>query len=1266
MNVKRSTLAFPFVALTMLAGCKGDEGDSDPAPGAAGGGGPGPTSAYVMLSPIEHLVRVSTALRGVRPSEEEIERVKNDPAAIEGVVDAYLATPEFGATLRDMHNEALLVRAAPIVFPLGFPARGPLAAAEQQALNLSLVEAPLRLVEHVVMNDRPYSEIVTADYTLADGNVAAVWGLGYDGDGPSWRVTRWDDGRPNAGILSDSMLFTRHSTTYSNGNRGRANLVSTALLCYDFLSREITGADASINLGDPKEVADAVKVNQGCAGCHQTLDPLASYFGAFHPLFVPADPSTTYPFTFYLPALEPVFRVTEPAYFGQRGEGLAFLGQAIASDPRFSLCATKRFYGYLHEVTPADVPLEEVAPLHDAFVRGGMNARQLVKTIVLGDAFRAASGPEGGAGGRLLKVRPTQLARLVEDLTGFRWKARLDFELPTGQGAPVGKVGEVDLMTDSFFGLEVLAGGIDGVNVTLPAHTMTPSSSLTLRSLASLAAQHVVASDFAQPDPARRKLLRKVGPGEAGEAPLRDQIAALYLRLYGVAADPNGDEVSATYALFTSARQAAGGDGARAWTTTLFAMLQDARIAYYLPRGCHVNALKRRTLFKGAAAVAAAGLLPFDLPKARGDGPPRGGPARNLVIVLNSGGWDTTYVFDPKPGVAGIDAPASEIGAYGGLRAGIPAGAPNVDAFFAAYGAQAAVINGVQISSFIHPDCVKRVLTGSPTTAKPDVGALVAAELGRDLPVPYLVLGNSAISGPLAPLTGRAGTTNQLAGLLRPGAAQLSYGAMPPPALVPSAAEDDLVKGYLAASAERFRAARGAGAFNGARVDDYLSASERGDLLRSFAGQGAGFGDVGYTPDLNVQVDLAVTALAKGLSRAIMMETFNWDTHTGNERQAVLHNDLFGALSNLAGKLSAANLLASTTVLVLSEMGRTPKLNGSAGKDHWPVTSALAFGAGVAGGRVYGASDDRLGATSIDLATGAPSATGKQLQAANLLAGVLSIVGVDPATAFPAVEPFHALAASLSQRRGPHARPGPHARAGPHPRPGPRPRPRPALRARRPGRPRRPRMRRGRRRQRRPGRLGRRGRRGRRGRGRRAQQGPLDRRLSDRQRAHLRELRRPLLALVVQRLPRRVAARGLAAKRAGRHRLRRPRQGARAERTHRGAGVEQRSDDAPVGRPPRGRAAEARRVARLRRSERGAVHRPARRGGGLLGRGRLGRPAGGLRLARQGLAPGRAAALQGRDEGLHRRLRRPGRQRRLREGVLCGRAGPHRRRAHLR
>jgi hypothetical protein len=60
---------------------------------------------------------------------------------------------------------------------------------------------------------------------------------------------------------------------------------------------------------------------------------------------------------------------------------------------------------------------------------------------------------------------------------------------------------------------------------------------------------------------------------------------------------------------------------------------------------------------------------------------------------------------------------------------------------------------------------------------------------------------------------------------------------------------------------------------------------------------------------------------------------------------------------------------------------------------------------------VLGASDDKLGATSIDLTSGKPSASGKQLQTGNLVAGVLELAGVDPSTYLPGVEAFRAIRA---------------------------------------------------------------------------------------------------------------------------------------------------------------------------------------------------------------------------------------------------------------
>jgi uncharacterized protein (DUF1501 family) len=100
-----------------------------------------------------------------------------------------------------------------------------------------------------------------------------------------------------------------------------------------------------------------------------------------------------------------------------------------------------------------------------------------------------------------------------------------------------------------------------------------------------------------------------------------------------------------------------------------------------------------------------------------------------------------------------------------------------------------------------------------------------------------------------------------------------------------------------------------------------------------------------------------------------------------------------------------------TVVVALSEMGRTPLVNGADGKDHWPVTSALVFGAGVAGQRVVGATDDFLLARNLHMGTGEPDPGGEALYPENLLAGLLELVGVDPSIEYPGITPlrgFHA------------------------------------------------------------------------------------------------------------------------------------------------------------------------------------------------------------------------------------------------------------------
>jgi hypothetical protein len=546
------------------AGDEADDGDGIPPDGVH------------YLDPADHLVRISMALRGKRPSPDEIAAVQADPAAIEGIVDGYLEDPAFGETMRDLHNDALLVLADYFIYPAGFPAMDTLAGVDPYVLNRSIMEAPLRLAEYVVMEDRPYTEIVTADYTLANGPMATVWGLPYDGDGMSWELSQWTDGRKNAGVLSDSWLFQRHSSTISNANRGRANAISRALLCYDFLSRDIE-VDASINLADPEVVANAVMENPACASCHQGLDPLASFFRGYYPTYVPAD-NGPYPFETYVENLFPQYlgvTMRDPTFFGVPGDGLDQLGALIAADPRFSLCAAKRFYAFFNQVEVEDVPLMTASELQRAFLDSGMNAKALAKAVVLDDAFRISHVDEGVdlEIPAIRKTRPLQLQQLVRSLTGFVWETDL-----APYGAP--ELGRVNLLEDSFLGYQVLAGGVDSVFVTRPTKTMSATSSLVLRNLARVAAGEVVDRDFTQPDLATRQLLTLVTAEDTDEGVVRDQLAALHLKIYGRPDAPDGEAVGRTWGLWSGVLQTSG-DPVRAWKITVMAMLQDVSIAYY-------------------------------------------------------------------------------------------------------------------------------------------------------------------------------------------------------------------------------------------------------------------------------------------------------------------------------------------------------------------------------------------------------------------------------------------------------------------------------------------------------------------------------------------------------------------------------------------------------------------------------------------------------------------------------------------------------------
>lgn len=98
----------------------------------------------------------------------------------------------------------------------------------------------------------------------------------------------------------------------------------------------------------------------------------------------------------------------------------------------------------------------------------------------------------------------------------------------------------------------------------------------------------------------------------------------------------------------------------------------------------------------------------------------------------------------------------------------------------------------------------------------------------------------------------------------------------------------------------------------------------------------------------------------------------NWDAHfkCANQHKTHLLPQADRGLATLITDLDERGLLDSTLVVAMGEFGRTPTINGDAGRDHWPdCYTVLMAGGGIQGGAVYGASDRIAAYPDVDPVT---------------------------------------------------------------------------------------------------------------------------------------------------------------------------------------------------------------------------------------------------------------------------------------------------------
>jgi hypothetical protein len=154
---------------------------------------------------------------------------------------------------------------------------------------------------------------------------------------------------------------------------------------------------------------------------------------------------------------------------------------------------------------------------------------------------------------------------------------------------------------------------------------------------------------------------------------------------------------------------------------------------------------------------------------------------------------------------------------------------------------------------------------------------------------------------------------------------------------------------------------------------------------------------------------LLARRLVEAGSRFVTVVDTGWDTHSqifkelpdsrfpGSGKLPALDRAYAALLIDLADR----GLLDNTLVLLMGEFGRTPKINASGGRDHWPRAGwACLAGGGVRGGQVIGATD----------ATGEVPADAP-IRPEDLACSVLRLLGVDPTKEYvtPAGRPMKIL-----------------------------------------------------------------------------------------------------------------------------------------------------------------------------------------------------------------------------------------------------------------
>lgn len=415
-----------------------------------------------MLDPGTTYRKATLHLAGRLPTAEEVKQLKDEgEEALPSLLDALMKEDAFHERLKEMFNDIFLTDryfpgddAVNLLSREAYPRTGDWYEMQddetRRAINRSLAREPLELISYIVKNGKPFSEILTANYTVVNPFTAQLYNLDVDFKDPTdeseWKEAKLrvgiEGGRiglPHAGILTNPMWLNRFPTSDTNRNRHRARNVMQQFLATDILKV----AERPIDPLLATKYNNPTRDDPSCASCHRQLDPIAGAFMKWDN----EDQEEFLPMReWYKDMFAPGFG-DELMPVQDYDSAQRWLGARIVADPRFTLSIVRNMYTALTGHSPLEYPRQSDAgytnlltaweaqdrvfrQLTDALTESKLDLRVAIRGLVLTPYFRAANveGPLSEADELILTdvgtgrlSIPELLDRKINATVGFRW-----------------------------------------------------------------------------------------------------------------------------------------------------------------------------------------------------------------------------------------------------------------------------------------------------------------------------------------------------------------------------------------------------------------------------------------------------------------------------------------------------------------------------------------------------------------------------------------------------------------------------------------------------------------------------------------------------------------------------------------------------------------------------------------------------------------------------------------------------------------------------